>query len=81
MTRDEAQSWLVQMLLERVRADRYPSPTQLDFIEQALPSAMIPDYVEALMDKVAGDMYPSASLLDRLRRAAATLPASEQQGA
>ena len=80
MTRDEAQGWLVQMLLDKVREDQYPSTTQLDLIEQSIPTAMIPDYLGVLMEKVAGDRYPSLSLLGRIQRVAAALPASEQQG-
>jgi len=80
MTRDEAQGWLVQMLLEKVREDQYPSSTQLDFIEQSIPTPMIPEYLGVLMEKVAGDRYPSLSLLGRLQRVAAALPAYEQQG-
>jgi hypothetical protein len=80
MTRDEAHGWLVRMLLDKVREDQYPSTTQLDFIEQSIPTAMIPDYVGILIEKIVGDNYPSLSLLDRLRRVAAALPASEQQG-
>jgi hypothetical protein len=80
MTRDEAHGWLVRMLLDKVREDQYPSTTQLDLIEESIPTAMIPDYVGVLMEKVAGDTYPSLSLLGRLRRVAAALPASEQQG-
>jgi hypothetical protein len=45
MNRDEAQGAIVQLLLEKVRQDRYPSNTQLDLIEQALPTGLIPDYI------------------------------------
>jgi hypothetical protein len=79
MTRDEAKSWLVQLLLDKVREDQYPSSTQLNLIEESILPAMIPDYMEVLMDKVAQDTYPSLSLLGRLQRAAETLPRYEQQ--
>jgi hypothetical protein len=74
MTRDEAQGAIVQMLLEKVRQDRYPSTTQLDLIEQSLPPELIPDYMEVLVDKVAQDNYPSLSMIRRLQRVAGALP-------
>jgi hypothetical protein len=80
MTRDEARGWFVQMLLDKVRTDPYPSFTQLELIEQSIPNAMIPDYMEVLMDKVAHDTYPSLAMLARLQRAAAALPRYEPQG-
>lgn len=77
MTRDEAQAWLVQMLLDAVRETRYPSATQLDLIEASIPPALIPDYFEVLIEKVRGDAYPSISMVRRAQRVAAALPADE----
>jgi hypothetical protein len=74
MTRDEAQEAIVQLLLEKVRQDRYPSITQLDLIEQSLRPDLIPDYMEVLMDKVAQDNYPSLAMIARLQRVAGGLP-------
>ena len=71
MTRDEAQAWLVQMLMDRVRETRYPSATQLDLIEASIPTAMIPDYFELLMEKVGDDEFPSLPLLRRAQHVAA----------
>lgn len=79
MTRDEVKSWLVQMLLDKVRQDQYPSSMQLNLIEESIPPAMIPEYLEVLMDKVAQDTYPSLSLLGRMQRVAEALPRYEQQ--
>jgi hypothetical protein len=79
MTRDQAQGILVQLLLDRVRQSRYPSPTQLDLIEASIPPAMISDYVEVLVEKVAQDNYPSLSHLTRIQRAAQRLPREEQE--
>jgi hypothetical protein len=76
MTRDEAQGWLVEVLLDKVRRDPHPSTTQMDLIEQTIPQAMIPDYLEVLMDKVANDTFPSLSMIARLQRATASLPRS-----
>jgi hypothetical protein len=79
MTRDEAQGWLVEMLLEKVRNDPYPSATQLSIIEQVIPRALVPDYLDALIDKAAQDEFPSIPLLRRISRVASSLPAVERR--
>ena len=78
MTRDEAQGWVANMLLEKIRNDRYPSATQMTLVEEVIPRAMVPDYLEVLLDKVAQDNMPSIPMLRRISRVAASLPASER---
>jgi hypothetical protein len=79
MTRDEAQGWFVQLLMDKVRQDRFPSVTHLDMIEGSLPREMVPDYLEVLMDKVAQDPVPSVMMLRRIQSVAESLPRSEPQ--
>jgi hypothetical protein len=79
MNRDEAQGWLVEVLLDKVRNDPYPSATQLQIIEEALPQQMVPDYLEVLMEKAAQDEFPSIPLLRRISRVAETLPRAARQ--
>jgi hypothetical protein len=79
MTRDEAQGWLVEMLLDKVREDPYPSATQLSIIEGVIPREMIPDYLDVLIDKAAQDNFPSIPMLRRISRVAASLPATERR--
>ena len=64
----EARAAFVRILMQRVLADRHPSPTYLSMIEQALPPQWIPDYVEILLKKVADDERPSLSMLQRIGR-------------
>jgi hypothetical protein len=80
MTRGEAQQVIAEFLMERVRADHYPSATQMAMIEQIIPREMVPDYLDVLMDKLVQDAWPSNDLLRRIQRVAATLPAYEQRG-
>ena len=54
MTRDEANAVFVQMLLDKVRADKYPSSTQMDLIEQSIPPRMIPDYLDIISSAFEG---------------------------
>jgi hypothetical protein len=81
MTRDEAQGWLANTLMEKVRNDRYPSATQLSIIEEVLPRAMVPDYLGVLIEKASQDNVPSIPLLRRISRVAESLPKSERNGA
>ncbi len=57
------------VLLHRVRNDRYPSNQLLDRVEQALATNdQIAEYVDMLVDKVDETWYPSGQMLDRVQR-------------
>jgi hypothetical protein len=75
MNREEAQAWFVDLLLDRVRQDPYPSVLQMDMIEEAIPPQMIGDYLQVLIDKCNEDAWPSVSMLRRIQRMSARLPA------
>jgi hypothetical protein len=79
MTRDEANGWLVEMLLDKIRDDPYPSATQMSIIEQVIPRPLIPDYLDVLIDKAAHDDFPSIPMLRRISRVAASLPVAERR--
>jgi hypothetical protein len=79
MTRDQAQGWLVELLMDKVRQDRFPSVTHLNLIEESLPDEMVESYLEVLMDKVAQDPVPSVMMLQRIQSVAASLPRHEPQ--
>ena len=74
MTRDEAKSWLVQLLLDQVRQDQYPSTTHMNLLEQSIPPDMVEDYVHVLFEKVLTDPVPSIPMLKRIQRL--TVPAA-----
>jgi hypothetical protein len=80
MTRGEAQQVIAEFLMERVRADHYPSTTQMAMIEQLIQREKIPEYLDILIEKVAADAWPSMDMLRRIQRVAETLPVSEQRG-
>ena len=57
------------VLMERVRTDRYPSHQLLDRIETSIWTAeQVSDYVEMLIEKVDETWYPSHQLLARIER-------------
>jgi hypothetical protein len=74
MNQMETRAVAAGMLLKRVREDRYPSPTQMDLIEQIIPPQLLPRYVEALLEKIAQDDRPSISMLHRLNRVISSMP-------
>jgi hypothetical protein len=74
MNRDEAQARVVQMLMDKVRSDPYPSATQMSIIEELLTPELAGDYVELLVEKAAEDNFPSVPMLRRISRVASTLP-------
>jgi hypothetical protein len=74
MTRDEARGWIAEILMDKVRNDRYASATHMAMIEALLPQEMTQEYLEVLIEKVADDKYPSIPMLQRLERIASTLP-------
>ena len=59
---------VLDLLLEKVESDRYPSSSMLDDIERLLTPWRREDYAQVLLDKVRQDRYPSRSMLDRLVR-------------
>jgi hypothetical protein len=74
MNRMEARAVVAGMLLKRVKEERYPSPTEMDLIEQILPPQLLDRYVDVLLEKIAQDNRPSISLIHRLNRVTNAMP-------
>jgi ubiquinone biosynthesis protein COQ9 len=57
------------ILIERVRTDRYPSGQLLNRLEATIfsPQQLV-EYVDMLLEKVDESWYPSGELLDRIDR-------------
>jgi hypothetical protein len=66
--KDQARAAFVDMLMDKVRADQYPSATQLSMIEESLPPQLVPGYIELLLEKVREDQWPSVPMLQRIQR-------------
>ncbi|MBV8998721.1 MAG: hypothetical protein JO363_12785 [Solirubrobacterales bacterium] len=57
------------VLMHRVRTDKYPSHQLMDRIELALATPeQIAEYTDMLIDKVDETWYPSGQMLDRIQR-------------
>jgi len=63
---EQTRAALLDLLLSKVKDDKYPSATTLDLLEELLTPAELPAYAGVLMEKIAGDQYPSPSLMKRL---------------
>jgi hypothetical protein len=63
-----AQERYLEMLMERIRQDRYPSHQLLDRIEASIwTSEQMVQYVDLLLEKVDESWYPSKQILDRIQ--------------
>ena len=63
------QEYYFNVLMHRVRNDRYPSHQLMDRIEVALATSdQVAEYVDMLIDKVDETWYPSGQMLDRIQR-------------
>ena len=57
------------ILMERVRNDRYPSGQLMNRLEATIfSSEQMIEYVDMLLEKVDESWYPSGELLDRIDR-------------
>ena len=64
-----AQERYFEMLMERVREDKYPSHQLLDRIEASFwSSEQVTEYIDFLIEKTDASWYPSKQLLDRIQR-------------
>ncbi len=68
----------LEMLMERVREDTYPSVMQMDLVESLLPPREMDTYLDILLEKVEGERYPSVSMLARIQRLVAQLPQEQR---
>ena len=59
---------LLEMLLDKVRRDPFPSTTQLDMIESLIDDEHVDAYADVLLSKMRDEDFPS---IDHLRRVAA----------
>ncbi len=57
---------VLQVLLEKIENDPYPSVTMMNMAEQILEAEDLAPYTEILMDKIRADRFPSLDLLRRI---------------
>ena len=59
---------VLDLLLEKVEADRYPSSAMLDDIERLLTPWRRENYADVLLEKIRRDKYPSRAMIERVLR-------------
>ena len=59
---------VLDLLLEKVESDRYPSSAMLDDIERILTPWRREDYADVLLEKIRRDKYPSRAMIERVLR-------------
>ena len=65
------QERFAEVLLERIRNDRYPSSTHMTMLEQSASPEVLAEYLVHLMDRVAEEPHPSIPMLKRIKDVAA----------
>ena len=65
------QERFAQVLLERIRNDRYPSSTQMSMLEASASPEVLAEYLVHLMDRIAEEPHPSISMMQRVQNVAA----------
>jgi hypothetical protein len=68
MAKDDAdtRAQLVDLLLEKVGNDPFPSVTMMDLLEELLLPDEVPAYAAVLMEKIRENTYPSVSMMRRV---------------
>ncbi len=57
---------VLQVLLEKIEGDTYPSVTMMDMVELIIRDEDLPAYAEVLLDKIRADRFPSMDMLRRV---------------
>jgi hypothetical protein len=65
---NELQEHYAELLLERIRADRYPSADFMNILEQIAPPRVLLEYTLHLFERIESDTYPSIPMLQRAQR-------------
>jgi hypothetical protein len=68
LSREQVETALATVLLEKIGQDNYPSTTEMDLLEEIIPPDMVRDYVNVLLAKALSSRWPSISILRRLQR-------------
>jgi hypothetical protein len=61
------QETLAELLLERIRQDKYPSTTQMDMFEELAPPRQLGAYVAHLLERIDSENHPSTSMMQRVQ--------------
>ena len=60
-----------EVLLDKIRDDRYPSTTQMNLLESIAPPQQLAEYVMHLLERISNEPHPSTSMMQRVQAIAA----------
>jgi hypothetical protein len=60
-----------EVLLEKIRGDRYPSSTHMSMLEATASPRVLGEYVLHLMERIEQEPHPSISMMKRVQGLAA----------
>jgi hypothetical protein len=66
----ENRAAFARILMDMIERDRFPSPAQMDILENVIPAPLVPEYMNILLEKVMEDRFPSIPMLRRIMKAA-----------
>jgi hypothetical protein len=72
-SREEAQTALARVLIEKIRQDAHPSTTHMSILEETIPPPLLREYLNVLLEKVLTDPSPSIPMIRRIQRVAGQL--------
>lgn len=65
------QEHYAEFLLDRIRADRYPSVNDMNVFEAIATPRMLAEYTLHLFERIEADTYPSIPMMQRVQGLAA----------
>jgi hypothetical protein len=65
---NKLQEYYGELLLERIRAERYPSVTYMDMLEEIATPQMMVEYTMHLFERIESETYPSPPMMKRVQR-------------
>jgi hypothetical protein len=70
----ENRAAFARILMDRVRADPYPSNNMMNIIEAVVPPQLVEEYLDILLEKVVDERFPSIPMLRRIQRVVSFMP-------
>jgi hypothetical protein len=56
-----------ELLLDHIRADRYPSAIHMNMLEEIAPPRVLVEYTLHLFERIEADKYPSIPMMQRVQ--------------
>ena len=61
------QEYYGELLLDRIRGDRYPSVTYMDMLEEIATPRLMVEYTMLLFERIEGETHPSLPMMKRVQ--------------